>query len=194
MNHQIKPALAGPPGTDGIWTFVFIDMIVFLLLFLVYLSEMVRLPEIFAAGQSQLITLYGLVNALLLITSSLAVAEAVHAAREGQGAIVQRKLAFALLLGAMFSANKLIEFGGKFSDGLSPASSVFFSFYFIITGLHFLHVLGGMVFLAHCTARARAEAGREAYIRKIENTGLYWHFVDLLWLFIFPLVYLTGGR
>lgn len=194
MKQQPSPAVHEPPGTNGIWTFVFIDMIIFLMLFLVFLTEMLRLPAVFAQGQSQLVMLYGLVNALLLITSSLMVAEAVHAARQGQAEVVRRKLAFALLLGAMFSVNKLIEFSGKFAEGLTPASSVFFSFYFIITGLHFLHVLGGMVFLVHCTARARLEAGNRHYLAKIENTGLYWHFVDLLWLFIFPLIYLTGGR
>ncbi len=68
----------------------------------------------------------------------------------------------------------------------------FFSFYFLLTMIHFLHALAGMVFIAHCLARARAETGRPDYLAKLENTGLFWHFVDLLWLFLFPLLYLAG--
>ncbi len=70
----------------------------------------------------------------------------------------------------------------------------FYSFYFLLTMIHFLHVLAGMVFIAHCLGRARVEVRRPAYLAKLENTGLFWHFVDLLWLFLFPLLYLAGLR
>ena len=185
-------AVVAPPGTDGIWTFVFIDMIVFSLFFIVYLSERMRIPGVFAASQADLNPTFGLVNALVLLTSSLFVAEAVTSARQGRPLLVRAKLALALLCGALFSASKLTEYAGKFAAGISPVTNSFFSFYFLLTMIHFLHVLAGMVFIAHCLARANAEAGRPAYLAKLENTGLFWHFVDLLWLFLFPLLYLAG--
>ena len=181
-----------PPGTDGLWTFVFIDMIVFSLFFVVYLSERLRLPDLFAASQAHLDPKFGLVNALILLTSSLFVAEAVAAARLGKIAMIRTRLVLALVCGAMFAGSKLTEYAGKLVEGITPVTNSFYSFYFLLTFIHFLHVLAGMVFIAHCLARARAETGRPAYLAKLENTGLFWHFVDLLWLFLFPLLYLAG--
>jgi len=183
-----------PPGTDGIWTFVFIDMIVFSLFFAVYLSERLRLPGVFAASQSHLDPKFGLVNALILLTSSLFVAEAVAAARLGKATLVRARLALALACGAMFSASKLTEYVGKFAAGITPVTNSFYSLYFLLTMIHFLHVLAGMVFIAHCLGRARVEAGLTVFVAKLENTGLFWHFVDLLWLFLFPLLYLAGPK
>lgn len=181
-----------PPGTDGIWTFVFIDMIVFSVFFLVYLSERLRLPDVFAASQVHLDPNFGLVNTLILLTSSLFMAEAVAATRMGRIVLVKRRLVLTLTCGAGFAVSKLTEYAGKFADGITPVTNSFYSFYFLLTMIHFLHVLAGMIFIAHCLARAGAENGQPAYLAKIENTGLFWHFVDLLWLFLFPLLYLAG--
>jgi len=182
---------AAPPGTNGLWTFVFIDMILFTLFFVVYLSERWRLPSVFATSQLRLDPRFGLVNALVLLTSSLFVAQAVAAARYGQSRRVTTRLALALGSGAMFAASKLTEYAGKFAAGITPVTNSFFTFYFLLTMIHLLHVLAGMVFMAHCLTRAGVETGQPAYLAKIENTGLFWHFVDLLWLFLFPLLYLA---
>ena len=193
MTPQQQPSdTTKPPGTDGIWTFVFIDMIVFSLFFIVYLSERIRLPDVFAASQANLDPKFGLVNALILLTSSLFVAEAVASARLGKADLVRTRLVLALAFGTMFAASKLTEYAGKFAAGITPVTNSFYSFYFLLTMIHFLHVLAGMVFIAHCLSRAKAETGQPAYLAKLENTGLFWHFVDLLWLFLFPLLYLAG--
>lgn len=186
------PQAQDQPGTEGIWTFVFIDMIVFSLIFLVFLSEKWRLPKVFEAGQAHLNFMFGLVNTLVLLTSSLFMAEAVRAARRGNGAQVRTRLLLCMACGAAFCLNKVLEYHSKIIAGITPASNSFFSFYYFITGAHFLHVVGGLAFVGHCLARARREAGTPAYLAKLENTGLFWHFVDLLWLFIFPLFYLAG--
>ncbi|MES2492821.1 MAG: cytochrome c oxidase subunit 3 [Pseudomonadota bacterium] len=180
------------PGTEGIWTFVFIDMIVFSLIFLVFLSEKWRVPAVFNAGYVHLDFKFGLANTLVLLTSSLFMAKAVEAARHADGARVRARLALCMGCGALFGLNKVIEYQAKIAAGLNPATDSFFSFYYFVTGAHFLHVLGGLVFVGHCFARARSDAGNPDYLRKLENTGLFWHFVDLLWLFIFPLFYLAG--
>lgn len=180
------------PGTSGIWTFVFIDMVVFALFFLIFVSERHRLSAIFTSSQSALNPLVGLLGTLLLLASSWCVAESVHAVRKGAIAKAKRQLDLATLLGLGFVVNKLLEYGDKFSHGLNPVTNGFFTFYFLITGLHFLHVLGGLCFLGHCRLRMAAEGGSPSYRKKLENTGLFWHFVDMLWLFIFPMLYLTG--
>ncbi|MFX9180920.1 cytochrome c oxidase subunit 3, partial [Acinetobacter baumannii] len=83
------------------------------------------------------------------------------------------------------------EYRHEFSQGYGPATNSFFSLYYFITFAHLLHVIGGSIFMLHCYFRASAETGQESYRRKLENTGLFWHFVDLLWMFIFPLLYLA---
>lgn len=187
-------ALERQPGTNGLWTFVFIDMIIFSLLFVVFLSERGRLPEIFRQSQAHLSFGFGFANALLLLTSSLFMAEAVQAARRGDGARVQRYLTWCLACALLFGVDKLFEYHAKIAAGVDPSVNSFYAFYFFITGVHFIHVVVGMIFIASCRRRALTEAGTQDYRRRIENVGLFWHFVDLLWLFIFPLIYLTGGQ
>ncbi len=186
-------ALELQPGTNGIWTFVFIDMIVFSLMFLVFLSERFRIPKIYAEGQAHLDFRIGLTNTLLLITSSLFMADAVAAARDRSVVSVKRNLLACLACGAAFCVNKIFEYHAKLNHGLTPAHNSFYSFYFFITGAHFIHVVGTMIFIVHCVREDALKIGQESYRRKLENVGLFWHFVDLLWIFIFPLLYLTGG-
>ena len=188
---QGDSALEPGPGTNGIWTFVFIDMLVFLMFFLIYVSERHRVTEVFVKSQHHLTPWVALLSTVALLTSSWCVAEAVQATRRLDVRAVTRWLGFSLLLGGVFVINKIVEYSGKIAAGISPATNSFFSFYFLITGIHFLHVCVGMIFIAHCRASASGETGRTQYLKKIENTGLFWHFVDILWLFIFPLLYLT---
>jgi nitric oxide reductase NorE protein len=182
------------PGTEGLWIFIFVDMIIFLLMFIVYISERIRLAPIFAASQHQLSAIFGLANALILLTSSWAMVKAIEAVRYGLAPKVHKWLTLCLATGALFCIIKLFEYGIKIEHGITPATNSFFTFYFVITGLHFTHVIGGMIFIAHCRSRARIETGTGHYLKKIENTGLFWHFVDVLWLFIFPMLYLVGLR
>lgn len=182
------------PGTSGIWTFLFIDMAVFGLLFLVYLSERNRLPEIYRLGQAQLTPLAGLAGTLLLLTSSWAVASAIHALRADQRKAATFRLTLGIVLGLGFVANKLWEYHLKIEHGIGPLSSGFFTFYFLITGLHLVHLTVGLGLIAKCRQRLAAEAGELSFQKLLENVGLFWHFVDILWLFIFPMLYLAGAR
>lgn len=191
MANEANAALDRQPGTNGIWTFVFIDMIMFTLIFLVFLSEKWRLPDVYEQGQAHLDFRFGLANTLLLITSSFFMAQAVGAARLGNAAAIRRFLAACIACGLAFCVNKLFEYRTEIAAGFGPSKDSFFSFYYFMTGAHFLHVLGGLIFIFHCLAVARAETGQASYVRKLENTGLFWHFVDLLWMFIFPLLYLA---
>jgi nitric oxide reductase NorE protein len=170
------------------------DMVIFLMMFLMFMSERVARPDLFAASQLRLNEFFGLANALILITSSWRVVEAVHASRARDAVRVRRHLGQALLLGFAFAAGKTVEYTLEFRSGISPATNPFFSFYFFITFVHFMHVIAGMVCLAYCRGTAAARALSAARPTGLENVGLFWHFVDVLWIFIFPLLYLVGRQ
>lgn len=174
-----------PVGSEGIWTFVLIDMVVFALIFLVYSAQRVQEYQLYEQSQAHLNPLFGFVNTLVLLTSSWAVARAVQAAREG---LSSSSLLAALALGAVFLVTKAIEYVGKFESGISVTTDSFFTFYFFITFLHLLHVLAGMGFMVAFHRGARELD--PSYVRKLESLGTFWHFVDLVWLFIYALLYL----
>jgi len=178
-------------GTEGLWIFVFIDMVIFGLIFFVFMTERLGDYRLFDASQAQLNEWFGLINTLVLLTSSWLVVEAVHAARRGGARQVSVKLLLALLCGVAFGISKFIEYRAKILAGFGPATNPFYSFYYFITFVHFLHVVAGMLFINSFRRRAAACAKpQDAYVIGLENVGLFWHYVDVLWIFIFPLLYL----
>ena len=198
MQKNTRPAVVGEsshhPGTDGLWTFVFIDMAIFLLIFFTFMSERLRHFEVYSASQLHLNELFGLANTLILLTSSWMVVEALRAARMQLAKKVSAYLMGAFLLGALFSINKLIEYTLKFDAGITPITNPFFSFYFFITIVHFMHVIAGMIFIFYFKNNAGACVTSDKYVTGLENVGLFWHYVDVLWVFIFPLLYLVGRK
>ncbi len=182
------------PGTDGLWTFVFIDMVIFLLIFFTFMGERLHHFALYTESQHQLNEIFGLANTIILLTSSWAVVEALHAARRKLPSKVSFYLGLAVILGGVFSINKLIEYSLKFDAGITPVTNPFFSFYFFITIVHFLHVLAGMIFLFAFRKDANACTSSDKYVIGLENVGLFWHYVDVLWIFIFPLLYLVGSK
>jgi len=136
-----------------------------------------------------------LVNTVVLITSSLTMALAVAASKRGHNGQLQLFLILTFLLACTFMVIKMIEYKTKISHGMGPSASPFFSAYFLLTGFHGLHVLGGMVAIWHLLAYAFAGTYTKEYNIPIEITGLYWHFVDIVWIFLFPMLYLLSpGR
>jgi nitric oxide reductase NorE protein len=182
------------PGTDGVWTFVFIDMLIFLMMFIAFMSERLRHVDLYSASQLRLNDIFGLANTLILLTSSWMVVAAIQAARAKDVGRVRWFLGWAWLLGLAFSVDKFAEYYLKIHAGITPATNSFFSFYFFITIVHFLHVIAGMFFIAYCRGEARLRVGTDRYVIGLENVGLFWHFVDVLWIFIFPLLYMVGRR
>jgi len=127
-------------------------------------------------------------NTLVLLTSSLTMALGVRAAKVSQQRETRRWLAATMLLGAAFLGVKAVEYAGKLSAGLTPGTSIFFSCYYTLTGLHALHVVAGILLLAWVAARLPRWAWTGGAV--VETAGLYWHFVDVVWIFLFPLLYL----
>ncbi|GAB3629930.1 cytochrome o ubiquinol oxidase subunit III [Pandoraea terrae] len=180
------------PGTEGIWTFVFIDMCIFLLIFLTFMSERLRYLALYTASQRQLNEWFGLANTLILLTSSWTIMKAVQSARQAVPKRASQYLALTLFLGFAFAVNKLREYASELGAGVTPATNPFFSFYFFITVAHFLHVLAGMLFMGVCWHQMRTHSRTTRFLSTLENVGLFWHYVDVLWIFIFPSLYLLG--
>jgi nitric oxide reductase NorE protein len=171
---------------------VFIDMTIFLMIFLTYMGDRLGKVAVYVASQSKLSEAFGLTNTLILVTSSWMMAEAVAAARGGAAARVCRRLTLATLLGIVFVANKVLEYTLEIRAGNTPVTNAFFSYYFFITFAHLMHVIVGVGFIAYFRSLAPSRTGTRQFQTQLENLGLFWHFVDVIWLFIFPLLYLVG--
>lgn len=180
------------PGEVGIWAFLCSDLSVFTFYFFTFLWERAGHPEAFAQGTRALHLTIGVINTLMLLTSSLFVALAAQAVRNGRGAMGQRLIAAAFLGGATFVVNKPIEWIDEVSRGLGPQHDNFFQLYYMMTGLHLLHVLVGLVVLTFLWRLAGSvrDAPTPRQVRFLESAATYWHLVDLIWLTLFALFYL----
>lgn len=185
----------------GMWLFLFTELLLFGGLFLLYAVYLKRYPHEFATAGRQLDPVMGATNTVILLTSSLSAAMAVTAAQRGETRRVLAMIGGTILCAAGFMAIKYFEWSAKIGHGIYPGSeqlksgppgeSVFFSLYYITTGIHGLHVVIGALLLAWIAHKAGSgEVNASDYIL-LENGALYWHLVDLIWIFIFPLYYLV---
>jgi len=186
------PAQARETATLGLWTFLATEVLLFGGLFTTYIVYRIRYPEMFYEDHLKLDRVLGAGNTLILICSSLTVALGIAAIRRGRVRILRRYLFATILLAAGFLGVKAVEYTEKFSHGIHPGTDIFFSLYFMLTGLHALHVIGGMTVLAAVAVLAGRGRFSEHYYTPVELSGLYWHFVDLVWIYLFPLLYLVG--
>lgn len=192
-SHAASTSITGQrklAGDEGVWFFISADITLFALLFLLFMVERSKAPALFEQSRPLLDPRLGVLNTLILLTSSWLVALAVHSARLGRRAAVSRYLTLGMLVGAGFAVSKIFEYWHKISAGITMLSNDFFMFYFALTGLHFLHFVVGMVVLAVCLAKSRQDAMDERFVVWIESSGCYWHMVDLLWIVLFPMLYL----
>lgn len=179
------------PGEPGIWVFILGDMVIFGLFFLTFAVYRQDDPALYGQSHSLLNQTYGLVNTLILLTSSWLVAMAVHLAREGIRRPVVPMLSLALLCGVAFCGVKVLEYGEKISAGIVLTTNDFFMFYYMFTGIHLVHVLIGMVVLIFMVTVSRRPEMGEREIAALEGGGVFWHLVDLLWIVLFCLFYLV---
>lgn len=184
----------------GMWLFLYTEIMLFGGLFVIYANYYHRYTEEFIEGGAALSMVTGALNTVLLLTSSFTVAASISALRKGTPKIAVAFLGASILMGLGFLVNKYFEWGAKFDHGIYPGSAelasgpqgltIFYGLYYTITGLHGLHVIIGLVLLSVCATliwRGRIRQDKDIVL---ENSGLYWHLVDLIWIFIFPLFYL----
>jgi cytochrome c oxidase subunit 3 len=188
----------------GTWLFLVTEIMFFGGLFMAYILYRSIYPDAFAAGSHHLDIRLGALNTAVLIASSYTVVLAVHSAKTGQARALLRHLGLTIALGSTFLVIKAFEYYEKFAHGLAPGPmfhyegpdarhvELFFSIYFAMTGVHALHMIIGVgLFVWLTVGAARGRYGRD-YYTPVECTGLYWHFVDVVWIFLFPLLYLLG--
>ncbi len=184
----------------GMWLFLYTEIILFGGLFVLYAVYFTRYTTDFIEGGKELNRIYGVVNTVILLISSFAVAAAITAIQKGQRKIALWGIGSSLGCGSIFLVNKYFEWGHKISLGIYPNSdrlldgpdgqNIFFGLYYIITGLHGLHIIIGMTCLAVSLGFILAGKVTANRFALLENAGLYWHLVDLIWIFVFPLFYL----
>jgi nitric oxide reductase NorE protein len=177
------------PGESGIWVIIFGDLLVFSLFFGTFAYYRMDEPELFRRAQSDLSQSFGLLNTLLLLTSSWAVAKAIKLARAGDGERARGLVGLAMLLGAGFVVVKAFEYREKLVAGIGPSTNDFFMFYFTYTGIHLLHVFAGLGALAFLRSHI-IHPPEPGTIALIEGCGVFWHLVDILWVVLFAILYL----
>ena len=191
-------------ATLGMWVFLVTELLFFGGLFLTYSVYRGWYPEDFAAASHELIVWAGTLNTVVLITSSLTMALAVHAAESGHRRALILLLLATMALGCVFLGVKAFEYRTEYLEHHIPGSGfqfkadhflhaqIFFSLYFVMTGLHALHMIIGLGVMAVMVWLSYRGTITPAYSNPIEISGLYWHFVDIIWIFLFPLLYLIG--
>ena len=185
----------------GMWLFLYSEIILFGGLFVLYAAYLHRYPEFFAEGGKELNRIIGTINTVVLLLSSFTVAASITAIQRKAKKQTIYLLSFSIFCGLVFLVNKYFEWGAKIHHDIYPNSetlvagepglSIFFGLYYVITGLHGLHVIIGMILLSISlvlVVRNKIDAER---FSMLDNSGLYWHLVDLIWIFVFPLFYLV---
>ena len=177
------------PGDLAIWVFILAEMLAFAVFFAAYAFSRANNVELFNLHQKTLDLHAGALNTFLLITGSWFVVRAVQAAHRDDNKAVTRNIAFGFLCGGGFLIVKVFEYAAKFGAGISLSTNTFYMFYISLTFFHFMHVILGMVILTALWLQSKKGAYTSKNAHGLESGAAYWHMVDLLWIILFPLVY-----
>lgn len=185
----------------GMWLFLYSEIILFGGLFVLYAAYFHRYPEFFAEGGKELNRVMGATNTIVLLLSSFTVAASITAIQRNAKKQAVWFLVFSIFCGVTFLVIKYFEWGAKFHHDIYPNSetlvsgepglNIFFGLYYVITGLHGLHVIIGMILLTISLVYVLKGKVTSSRFSMLDNSGLYWHLVDLIWIFVFPLFYLV---
>ena len=188
-------------GKLGMWLFIFTELLLFGGLFIVYSVYRYLNPEAFQLAGEELDTFIGAFNTVILLVSSMTIAMSTSALQQKNKKLTIFLIIITLILALVFLVNKYFEWGLKFEHGIFPGSEhlktdfgqgeiLFFGLYFVMTGLHALHIIAGMIIMIVALYKVQKETTSASRPLLLENAGLYWHLVDLIWIFLFPLFYL----
>ncbi len=184
----------------GMWLFILSELLLFGGMFILYSAYRYKSPADFHHASKELDVLLGTLNTIILLTSSLSVAASISAIQKEQRKLSMLLLTITMALGLLFLVNKGFEWGTKIEHGIYPNSPallartkgeiLFFGLYYVMTGLHGLHVLVGVCVLFVMFILIAKRKINPAHFAPLENAGLYWHLVDIIWIFLYPLFYL----
>ncbi len=186
----------------GMWLFIFTELFLFAGLFLIFTVYRTKYHEGFHLAAQELNVTIGTINSIILLLSGMTMGISYVAIKKGEVKLTLWMLIVTLLLGIIFLANKYFEWKIKFEHGLYPGSLeliglsrgdvMFFGLYFIMTGLHALHLIVGLILISIVFVAVIRQRVHQTKYALLENTSLYWHLVDLIWIFLFPLFYLIN--
>ena len=186
----------------GMWLFIFTELLFFGGLFIVYGVSRYKNGIAFSMSAEELDVTIGTVNTIILLISSATIAMSVSSIQMRRAKLTIALLSATLILGFIFLINKYFEWGAKIDHGLYPGSDIlqqfghgetlFFGLYYFMTGLHALHIIIGMIFIAVMIVKVRNGKIHANRFVQLENAGLYWHLIDIIWIFLFPLFYLIA--
>ncbi len=179
----------GLPGDLAIWVFIWSELLVFAIFFAAYAVVRAKNIEMFNALQPTLDRNAGALNTVFLLTASWCVARGVAAIKIDRSDLAARLLGWGILAGSGFVVVKIFEYSAKFSAGIDLTTNTFYFFYLSLTFFHFMHVILGMVILGAVWLKTRRGGYSAADHHGMETGASYWHMVDLVWLILFPLVY-----
>jgi nitric oxide reductase NorE protein len=179
------------PGEAATWVFIFGDLIVFTVFFIKYFVDRQREALLFAESQRSLSLSFGAVNTVLLLTGSLFVALGVHATRAEYHRRATILFTVGMACAAIFLIDKSIEYTHKIVAGIYPTTNDFYNYYFMFTGFHAVHVMIGLAFLGRMRHLVKRAGPESIDLRFIETGASFWHLVDLLWIILFPVLYIV---
>ncbi|RIH64956.1 cytochrome c oxidase subunit 3 family protein [Mariniphaga sediminis] len=200
-NHVVHDHYDAEGSKIGMWFFIFTELLLFGVLFVIYSVYRYMNSDAFHLAALELDTFIGAVNTIILLVSSMTIAMSTTALQKGNKPFTLLLSGITLLLGIVFLVNKYFEWGAKFDHGIYPGSAhltetfsqgeiLFFGLYFIMTGLHALHIIIGLVLISVTMWKINSGKVHAERAALLENSGLYWHLVDIIWIFLFPLFYL----
>lgn len=189
----MEPEQAYHASKLGMWFFLVTEVLLFGGLFAAFALFRWKYLDDFNHNAHLLNWKLGFTNTLILLTSSYTMVRAVDAAQHGLNKKVQFWLILTILFGLGFFGIKGIEYNAKFSHHIYPSTDIFFGLYFIMTGIHAIHVLIGLLLMIWLLLIARKDLYSPTFYTPVEVCGLYWHLVDVIWIFLFPVLYLMGG-
>ncbi|MCP5160828.1 MAG: cytochrome c oxidase subunit 3 family protein [Hahellaceae bacterium] len=177
------------PGDLAIWFFILAELTVFALLFIVFTVARINEPEVFIAGQATVHPVAGLINTLALITSSYLVAVGVWKAEQGEFRQCGYAFCGAMGVALIYVGTKGWEYQQLIAAGYNLSTNFYYTLYFLITFFHFMHVLLGMIILGFIARKSMQGQYLAGELAGIESGAVYWHMVDMVWVVLFPLVY-----
>ncbi len=204
MDEAKAPVLEGAIDYTGaklgMWLFILSELLLFGGMFILYAAHRYNTPADFHHASRELDVTLGTLNTIILLTSSLSVAVSITAIQKGERRLSMVLLVFTMALGLLFLVNKGLEWTTKIGHGIYPNSPIllsrpkgeilFFGLYYVMTGLHGLHVLVGVCVLCVMLILIAKNKISQRHFTPLENSGLYWHLVDIIWIFLYPLFYL----
>jgi cytochrome c oxidase subunit 3 len=190
----------------GMWVFLASELLLFAGLFALYASYRAQYPEAFGSGVEHNVRILGTINTAVLICSSYAVASSVHVLRRGKAKLAAALLAFTLACGVAFLVIKGFEYASHFREGVFPGGrgeffrenaaqglKLFYTLYFLMTGLHGIHVVVGMGVLTWMLVQILRGKLAPPFTHPLDIGAVYWHLIDVVWIFLWPIFYLTPG-